>query len=155
METGGTETFGTVLKLAKSVVGNVIDVPYFAKCMLAWQPKNELERWNFSATKIALGGEFCSIHDKILVDHLEEVPEILSKYLGNSSIFFYMGDGDTKLHVQYSASQAKLRSVFIYRQTQVIRLGEPTTKSEGATSCSTNNEHSIQVVSHIGFNRRV
>ena len=51
METGGTETFGTVLKLAKSVVENVTDHPYFATCMLAWGPENELEHRKLLAIK--------------------------------------------------------------------------------------------------------
>ena len=58
-----------------------------------------------------------------------------------------------KLLAQYSVSQPKSRSVFIYRQTKdwVVRLGEPTTKSEGVDSCSANCGNSIRVVSHIGF----
>ena len=58
METGRTEMFGTVLKLAKSVVRGMTDDPYFATYMLAWGVENELDRRKSFATKIALGVTF-------------------------------------------------------------------------------------------------
>ena len=95
--------------------------PYFVTCMLAWGIESRLERPKFLATKIALGGYFCSIHDKIHFDNLEEVAQILSEYFNNSSIFFYDA---TKLLAHYRASQPKARSMFIYTNTQdwVVRL---------------------------------